>query len=35
VTAKDKVTEASNIVRSNVVQSPKLLTRQNTINVSA
>ena len=30
-----KVTEVSNIVLSNVVESPKSLTRQNTINVSA
>ena len=30
-----KVAEASNIVLSNVVQSPKSLARHNTINVSA
>jgi len=30
-----KTTEASNIVVSNVVERPKSLTRQNTINISA
>lgn len=30
-----KTAEATNIVLSNVVESPKSLTRQNTVNVSA